>query len=156
MGENDASGRNFIGLNGNGANAERRRCSIDRVSASAARGCTMICRKCGLEKPPGEFYDGKYRCKPCLAVYFRRYNRERADRPRNHRDPSYQVTDVCREAPRPASVYVKPEAIYHARCEQPLCLTGYLSSMRELHFRCYSCGESVFLPTVAVERVERR
>src|SRR6266446_2686326 len=118
VGENDASGRNFIGLNGNGANAERRRCSIDRVSASAARGCTMICRKCGLEKPPGEFYDGKYRCKPCLAVYFRQYERKRVRMPRGRHERSAEVTNVSGDTPRPASVYLKPEAIYHARCEQ--------------------------------------
>src|SRR2546428_13045136 len=41
---------------------------------------------------------------------------------------------------------LKPEAIYHARCEQPLTLTGYSSSTEELHFRCYSCGESIVLP----------
>ncbi len=116
----------------------------------------MICRKCGLDKHSDEFCDGKYRCKPCLAVYFKRYDEKRADRRRNRRDPSYQLADLRRDAPAPASAYLKPEAMYHARCEQPLRLTGYLASVGELHFRCRSCCESVFLPEVAVERVERR
>ena len=116
----------------------------------------MICRKCGLEKPAAEFYDGKVRCKPCLAVSFKRYDRQRAGVRRNRHERSHEVTNVRGDTPRPVSVYLKPEAIYHTRCEQPLILTGYLSSTGELQFRCNSCGESVFLPTVAVTQVERR
>jgi len=116
----------------------------------------MICRNCGLDKPPTEFYDGKYRCKPCLAVYFKQYERKRVRMPRGRHERSAEVTNVSGDTPRPASVYLKPEAIYHARCEQPLTLAGYSSSTEELHFRCSSCGESIFLPAVAVERIERR
>ena len=116
----------------------------------------MICGKCGLEKPATEFYDGKDDCKPCLAVDFKRDDRVRADVPRSRHERSAEVTNVRGDTPRPASVYLKPEAIYHARCEQPVTLTGYSSSTEELQFRCYSCGESIFLPTVAVERIERR
>src|SRR5216110_3423954 len=98
--------------------------------------------------------------------------------PRGRHERSAEVTNVSGDTPRPASVYLKPEAIYHARCEQPLTLTGYFSSTEELHFRCSSCGESIclppvagrkmlspqeeqrkcsiFLPAVAVERIERR
>jgi len=126
------------------------------VGASATERCNMICRNCGLDKPPTEFYDGKYRCKPCLAVYFKQYERKRVRMPRGRHERSAEVTNVSGDTPRPASVYLKPEAIYHARCEQPLTLTGYFSSTEELHFRCYSCGESIFLPAVAVERIERR
>jgi len=35
-------------------------------------------------------------------------------------------------------------------------VTRYVASAGELHFRCRFCGESVFLPEVAIERVERR
>jgi len=122
------------------------------VGASAVERCNMICRSCGLDKPPTDFYDGKYRCKPCLALY----DRKRARLPQGRRERSAEVTNVRGDTPRPSSVYLKPEAIYHARCEQPLTLTGYSSSTEELQFRCYSCGESIFLPAVAVERVERR
>src|SRR2546427_4087190 len=95
------------------------------VGASATERCNMICRNCGLDKPPTEFYDGKYRCKPCLAVYFKQYERKRVRMPRGRHERSAEVTNVSGDTPRPASVYLKPEAIYHARCEQPLTLTGY-------------------------------
>src|SRR2546427_8913888 len=104
------------------------------VGARAVERCNMICRHCGLDKPPTEFYDGKYRCKPCLAVYFKQYERKRVRMPRGRHERSAEVTNVSGDTPRPASVYLKPEAIYHARCEQPLTLTGYSSSTEELHF----------------------
>jgi hypothetical protein len=106
-------------------------------------------RNCSLDKPPTEFDDGKYRCKPCLALY----DPQRARMPRGRHERSAEVTNVRGDAP---SVYLKPEAIYHSRCEQPLTLTRYSSSTEELQLRCYSCGESIFLPAVAVERIERR
>ena len=116
----------------------------------------MVCRACGQEKPATEFHDGTDECKPCLAVDFKRYDRGSADAPRSRRERSAEVTNVREDTPRPASVYLKLEAMYHARCEQPVTLTGYSSSTEELQFRCYSCSESIFLPTVAVERVETR
>ena len=96
--------------------------------------CPMTCQTCGLEKPPDEVNDDDGRCDSCRG----------------------EITDVRRHAPPPASVYLKPDAIYHARCEQPLVLIRYVASAGELHFRCRFCGESVFLPEVAIERVERR
>jgi hypothetical protein len=93
----------------------------------------MTCRTCGLEKPSNEVNDDD-RCQSCRV----------------------DLTDVRGQAPAPSSVYLKPDAIYHARCEQPLSLIGYVASAEELHFRCRFCGESVFLPEVAIERVERR
>ena len=95
--------------------------------------CPMTCQTCGLEKPSDEVNDDG-RCDSCRG----------------------EITDVRGHAPPPASVYLKPDAIYHARCEQPLVLIRYVASARELHFRCRFCGESVFLPEVAIERVERR
>jgi len=96
--------------------------------------CPMTCQTCGLEKPSDEVNDDDGRCDSCRG----------------------EITDVRRHAPAPASVYLKPDAIYHARCEQPLVLIRYVASAGELHFRCRYCGESVFLPEVAIERVERR
>lgn len=116
----------------------------------------MICRNCGLDKPATEFYDGEYRCTPCVAESFKPYERKRVRVPRERHERSAEVTNVRGDTPRPASVYLKPEAVYHARCEQPLTLTGYSSSTEELQFRCCNCGESIFLPAVAVERIERR
>src|SRR5262249_20815534 len=94
--------------------------------------CPMTCRTCGLEKPSNEVDDDEGPCPSCLA----------------------DSTDVRRHAPPPASVYLKLDAIYHPRCEQHLGLIRYVASTGQL--RCRFCGESVFLPEVAIERVERR
>ena len=94
----------------------------------------MTCRTCGLEQPSNEVDDDGGQCHSCRG----------------------EIVDARAHAPAPASVYLKPDAIYHARCEQPLSLTGYIASRGELQFRCRCCGESVYLPEVAIERVERR
>src|SRR3989441_12530115 len=107
------------------------------VGASATERCNMICRNCGLDKPPTEFYDGKYRCKPYLAVNFKPYERKRVRMPRGRHERSAEVTNVSGGTRRPASVYLKPEAIYHARWGQPLILTGYASSTEALALRCW-------------------
>ena len=96
--------------------------------------CPMTCQTCGLEKPSNEIDDDDGPCPSCRA----------------------ESTDVRRHAPPPASVYLKPDALYHARCERPLSLIRYVPSAGELHFHCRLCGESVFLPEVAIGRVERR
>jgi hypothetical protein len=122
----------------------------------------MVCRKCGLKKSPTEFYDGKYTCKTCLAAYFRWYYRTHVAPQRREAagrfDPEAPdpETGLARTAPPPASIYLTQEAVHHARCEQPLGLIGYRPSAEELHFRCNPCGESIFLPTIAVERLARR
>jgi hypothetical protein len=122
----------------------------------------MSCRKCGVKKPPVDFYDGKSTCKTCLAAYFRHYYRTHTARKRaaqrgHHHDGD---PDEVRELPRASlpsvAIYLKEETFYHARCECPLVLIGYLPSNDELHFRCHPCRESVFLPTVAVERIATR
>ena len=96
--------------------------------------CAVTCRTCGLEKPSIEVDDDAGQCRSCRG----------------------EIIDVRADAPAPASMYLKPDAIENARCEQPLGLIGYMASAGGLHFRCRCCGESVYLPEVAIERVERR
>lgn len=118
----------------------------------------MSCRKCGVKKSSVDFYDGKSTCKTCLAAYFRHYYRTHTARKRAaQRGEHHDGADVMRELPQETqpsvAVYLKSETFHHARCEWPLVLIGYLPSNDELHFRCHPCRESVFVPTVAVERI---
>jgi hypothetical protein len=126
----------------------------------------MTCRKCHLEKPAEEFPNGKRTCRMCAAADPRRrpstsVARERqrtAERP--ILEDGDEVDAIPRELPREdaasSAVYLKSETFHHARCNRPLFVVGYRPSSEEIHFRCQPCRESVFLPTVAVERLITR